>query len=196
MTADAAALFEPGSAPLAHRRTERLALDIPVPADLEELHALNSDPRVWTHFPSLRPTRLAQSQEILDVWRECWAADGLGSWIVRDRATGEFLGFAGCRVVRGVFWNLGYRFRPEAQGRGFATEAARAALDAAHEVHPELPVVAYLVEHNAASARVAERLGFTLQHRAPDAGNPDPDVMRLVYADRDLTEAELAAALG
>jgi RimJ/RimL family protein N-acetyltransferase len=56
-------------------------------------------------------------------------------------------------------------------------------------------VIAYLVEHNRGSARVAEKLGLELVHRAPDVGNPDPAVMRLVYADRPLTSEQLAAAL-
>lgn len=199
MTADAAAPSGPESEPtsgsLAHRRTERLALDIPVAEDVDELFALNSDPRVWTHFPSLRTTDPEQSRQTLEAWQANWEADGLGWWIVRDLSTGEFLGYAGCFSMYGVFWNLGYRLRPEAQGQGLAIEAAREAVAAAHEVDPERPVVAYLVEHNESSARVAQRLGFTLQGRAPDAGNPDPDVMRLVYADRALSEEQLAATL-
>lgn len=87
-----------------------------------------------------------------------------------------------------AFWNLGYRYAPEAQGRGFATELAR-------ERRPELPVVAYLLENNPASAAVARKLGLTLRHRGPDAGNPDPSAQRLVFADRALSESELAATM-
>ena len=92
-------------------------------------------------------------------------------------------------------WNLGYRLSGDHHGRGYGTELARAARAAAAEVAPERPVIAYLVEHNRASAAVAEKAGLTLVHRAPDAGNPDPSVMRLVYADRALTPAQLATAL-
>jgi hypothetical protein len=42
---------------------------------------------------------------------------------------------------------------------------------------------------------VAEKVGLSLRHSAPDAGNPDPEAVRLVYADRELTDLELAAAL-
>ena len=56
-------------------------------------------------------------------------------------------------------------------------------------------MIAYLVEHNSASAHVAEKLGLELVHRAPDVGNPDPAVFRLVYADRPLTSAKFGAAL-
>ena len=73
-----------------------------------------------------------------------------------------------------------------------ATEAARPAPEAV----PAVPVVAYLLEHNHASRRVVDKLGLTLQHRGPDAGNPDPAAVRLVYADRELAADQLAGVMG
>jgi RimJ/RimL family protein N-acetyltransferase len=55
-------------------------------------------------------------------------------------------------------------------------------------------VVAYLLEHNHASRRTAERSGLQLRWRGPDAGNPDPDAVRLVHADREVP-ADLLAEL-
>ena len=56
-------------------------------------------------------------------------------------------------------------------------------------------MVAYLLENNPASAAVAEKVGLTLRHRGPAAGNPDPSAVRLVSADRELSETELAATM-
>lgn len=84
---------------------------------------------------------------------------------------------------------------PSGRFADLATQVAHAAVDAARERRPELPVVAYLLEHNAASAAVTRKVGLSLRHRAPDAGNPDPTAIRLVMADRELTEQELAATL-
>ena len=81
--------------------------------------------------------------------------------------------------------NLYYRFSPDVQGNGYATELARVALAAAKAVRPERPVVAFMLEHNTASWRVAERVGMHHLWTGPDAGNPDPTAVRLVYADRD-----------
>lgn len=54
--------------------------------------------------------------------------------------------------------------------------------------HPDLPVVAYLLEHNKASERVAQKLRMQLVHRGPDASNPDPAAIRLVMQpSRSLT---------
>jgi len=68
-----------------------------------------------------------------------------------------------------------------------------AALAAAGKVAPQLPVVAYLLEHNTGSRRTAERAGLQLLWRGPDVGNPDPQAVRLVYADRPVSAAVLTA---
>ncbi|WP_443095628.1 GNAT family N-acetyltransferase [Rothia koreensis] len=171
-------------------RTERLDLHVPRMTDLDELHRLYSDPRVWTHLPSGRFADVGTTRNVLAGWISAWDA-GLGTWVARE--DGKVVGHGGCALRNGVFWNLGYRFSPEAQGRGLATELSRRALDRATTLRPETPIVAYLLENNRASAAVAEKLGLTLRHRGPDAGNPDPSAIRLVYADRPLQPGVLKA---
>lgn len=179
--------------PEAHRETQRLQLDAPRDADLEDLHRIYSDARTWTHLPSGRFADLATTRSALGRWLEDWRNHGLGAWTARE--AGVLVGHGGCAVRQDAFWNLGYRFAPEAQGRGLATELSRAATTAAREVRPELPVVAYLLEHNAASAVVAVKVGLALRHRGPDAGNPDPSAVRLVFSDRELSDRELSATM-
>lgn len=181
-------------------------LDRPSAKDVEQFFAVESDRRVWTHLPSGRMTAKGEAKAILARLAQQWELDGLGPWMVREAAGADILGHCGCslrgvsepgasRSVPGAFWNLGYRFRPEAQGRGLATAVSRDATEAAATIDAELPVVAYLLEHNTASAKVARKLGFELVHRAPDAGNPDPAAIRLVFADRELTASQLDATL-
>ncbi|WP_447911859.1 GNAT family N-acetyltransferase [Microbacterium phyllosphaerae] len=175
--------------------TDRLRLSRAVPSDLDALFAIQSDPRVWTHYPSLRHTDPAQTVEMMHRWERSWTEAGLGSWVVRRRDTDEVIGNGGCTLLGAEVWNIGYRIAGDHHGSGYATELARAGVEAARTTAPERPVIAYLVEHNHASARVAEKLGLELVHRAADAGNPDPAVVRLVYADRPLTPEQLAATL-
>lgn len=186
---------------------EPFVLDRPGLQDLDEVFEIYSDPRVWTHFPSGRMARRAEAEAYLLACIADWEIDGLGTWVVRESEDGPVLGTCGTGVRRRpmvdewdpdrieAYWNLGYRFRPEVQGRGYASEISRLAVARAQELKPELPVIAYLLEHHVASRKVAEKVGLTLQHRAPDAGNPDPQAMRLVFADRVLTGSQLAAAL-
>lgn len=175
--------------------TERLDLRPPVRTDVDELFAICSDPRVWQHFPSRRHTTPERAHEMVERWMRGWESVGLDTWVVRRAKDSPVIGYGGCSLLHDAVWNLGYRLAPEVQGNGYATEVSREGIRCARRVKPELPIVAYLLEHNAASDRVARKLGMKLVHRGPDAGNPDPAAVRLVYADRPLTDSELAAAL-
>jgi RimJ/RimL family protein N-acetyltransferase len=153
--------------------------------DLDLIFGLSSDPRVWTHFPSGVHTTRERTRAQLGRQAAAWASDGLAHWTAHLH-DGTFAGIGGCSIRDHVAWNVYYRFAPEVQGRGLATELARAAQGAARQVRPDLPVIASLLEHNLASKAVAEKSGLRLIWRGPDIGNPDPGAIRLVYADRDV----------
>jgi RimJ/RimL family protein N-acetyltransferase len=176
-----------------HVLTPRLQLDAVVPADLDEHVALMSDPDVWRHLPSGRHTSPDQTMAGIEHSVGHWARDGLGYWTARLRSdlpglpAGTMVGTGGCALRVGTtWWNLYYRLTPPAWGLGLAAELVTAAIDAAHAVDPGRPVIAYLLEHNAESRGRAEKAGLSLVWRGPDAGNPDPGAVRLVYADRPI----------
>ncbi|HEX5918053.1 MAG TPA: GNAT family N-acetyltransferase [Nocardioides sp.] len=188
-----------------HVRTDRLWLDEPVEADAEALRAIHADPASWLHFPTGVVTDPAAGRTMVGASGRRFERDGLAYWSVRDAAEGPVVGRGGCAVPdealaadatgRG-WWNLYYRFDQRVLGRGYATEMGQAAVEAAHDVAPGRPVLAYLVEHNLASRRTAERIGLRLVWRGPDPGNPDPAAVRLVLLDRepdDVLTAALAA---
>jgi len=184
-----------------HVETPRLHLDAVIPDDLDEHFALMSDPGVWTHLPSGRHTEPARTLEGIRHSVGHWERDRLGYWTARLREdlpgtelrAGAMVGTGGCALRVGTsWWNLYYRLTPAAWGLGLAAELVDAALDAARTVAPQRPVIAYLLEHNTRSRGRAERTGLSLLWRGPDAGNPDPDAVRLIYADRPLTGDLLA----
>lgn len=183
-----------------HLLTERLALEAVDETHLDEHVALMSDPGTWAHLPSGRHTSREQTAAGIQHSLGHWSRDGLGYWTARLREdlpgtslrAGNMVGTGGCALRVGTsWWNLYYRFTPPAWGTGLAAELVTAALDAAHAVVPDRPVVAYLLEHNVASRGRAERSGLQLVWRGPDAGNPDPSAVRLVYADRPIEPALL-----
>lgn len=168
-------------------------LTAPVPADLPELHALHADPRVYRHWPHGRHTSPEQTEQMVAGYTGSWTRYGLGAWVVRAADDGRLVGMGGCSVRGGVAWNLYYRLDPAEWGRGYAQEVVTAARAAAHDQRPDLAVLAYLLEVNEGSRRTAERAGLTRVWRGPDAGNPDPGAVRLVYADRAVGAEVLAA---
>lgn len=166
--------------------TARLLLRKPEAADLADLFALYSDPRVWAADPVSRHETPDRTARTLEIWRSAWDHDGLGMWTAREPG-GAFAGIGGCFLRYGAAWNLGFRLLPAFWGRGYAQEISAAAREAAAELRPELPVTAYLVEGNDRSRRTVERAGLRQVWRGPDAGNPDPAAIRLLFADRPLS---------
>jgi ribosomal-protein-alanine N-acetyltransferase len=101
--------------------------------DAPGMLALDSDPAVHRYLSGIggRPaTSLTDSLAIIQFIQAQYAANGIGRWAVLLRATGEFMGWAGLKLVAGPvngqhdFYDLGYRFRPQYWGQGYGYEAA------------------------------------------------------------------------
>ncbi|WP_295071905.1 GNAT family N-acetyltransferase [Tabrizicola sp.] len=89
-----------------------------------------------------------------------WLLRGHGPWTVEPKAGGEVLGFVLLGFEPGdAEPELGYLFRPSAEGRGFATEAVTAARTHAFTALGLDRVVSYIAPENAASTRLARRVG-------------------------------------
>ncbi|MGL4235337.1 GNAT family N-acetyltransferase [Tabrizicola sp.] len=89
-----------------------------------------------------------------------WLLRGHGPWTVERNTDGEILGFVLIGFEPGDQEpELGYLFRPTAEGRGYATEAATAARNHAFATLGLDRLVSYIAPGNAPSIRVAERLG-------------------------------------
>ncbi|MDQ3724521.1 MAG: GNAT family N-acetyltransferase [Actinomycetota bacterium] len=138
--------------------TERLRLRAATPDDVEDLARLHDDPLVARYMG-------ARDREWYE-WRigaseEEWAERGHGFVVILDAADGRFLGRTGLK-----YWpefdetELGWVLRPEARGKGFATEAAGAVLRWGLERFEFPYVTAMIRPENAASIAVAERLGM------------------------------------
>jgi len=165
-----------------HLLTDRLDLRRPDPdADLDDLFAVFSDPDGWWYDPLGRHREPRQTRDWLIRAAARFESDGLSYWTVRRREDDAIIGVGGAQRQRTRAWNLNYRIAISAQGHGFATELARAALDAATTIDAGVPFIAWIAEHNAPSRRVAERLGLIDYGTAID---PSDDQLRLAYADR------------
>jgi RimJ/RimL family protein N-acetyltransferase len=155
-------------------------------ADLDEVHAVQSDPGTHLHDPPGRPTDIESTQRVIDMSQRSWDEHGFGLWTVR-LADGSLAGTCGAFVSELPVWNLGYRLTPVAWGRGLASAVATRAVDVAGTVEPELPVIARVLATNPGSVRVAEKAGLALAWRGPSAAGPE----RLILSDRELPSAVL-----
>ncbi|NJM83817.1 MAG: GNAT family N-acetyltransferase [Tabrizicola sp.] len=93
-----------------------------------------------------------------------WLLRGFGPWAVELRESGDLLGFVLIGFEPGDHEaELGYLFRPKAEGQGFATEAAAAARDHVFAALKLDRLASYVAPENTPSIRVAERLGASLE---------------------------------
>jgi RimJ/RimL family protein N-acetyltransferase len=142
--------------------TERLRLRLWSDDDLAELERVNADPR-FTRFlnPGGEIYRPGWTADKLARMRADWERNGWGTWAVEALDTGRLVGRVGFQFHR--LWpddpELGWGVDPELWGRGYATEAARAALHHAFDVLGFVRVVSILHPENAPSIRVAEKIG-------------------------------------
>jgi len=89
-----------------------------------------------------------------------WQLLGFGMFVVEDRSTGDFIGRVG--PLRPPWWpdlEIAWSLAPSARGKGYATEAARAAIDWSFETLALARIVSIIDPRNRSSRRVAERLG-------------------------------------
>jgi RimJ/RimL family protein N-acetyltransferase len=142
--------------------TERLRLRSWLPSDAEEYRGLwlERDPRSVRRIDAEgRPT-----VEDIRGWlvRNPLAAEpGLGLLPIERRDTGEFLGYCGLTVGHGSIDEpeIAYELARRAHGQGYATEAARAIVEAAARTGRRR-LWATVREWNAASFHVLEKLDF------------------------------------
>jgi RimJ/RimL family protein N-acetyltransferase len=151
-------------------RTERLLLREWHDTDREPFAALNADPEVMAQFPATL-TR-AESDALVDGVLAHVGEHGYGLWAVVD-ATG-FIGFTG---LKWSAWTgrdeleIGWRLARSAWGRGYAQEAARAAL--AYGLGQVPRVVSFTAVSNTRSERVMQAIGM---RREREFDHPREDV--------------------
>ncbi|MDO5529379.1 MAG: GNAT family N-acetyltransferase [Paracoccus sp. (in: a-proteobacteria)] len=106
-----------------------------------------------------------------------WSLFGCGALMIEHSASGECIGRVG--INSGPLFpefELGWLLYPEAEGHGFAYEAATALRAWSLDVRQLETLVSYVDPKNVRSAKWAERLGATL-----DASAKRPDRSDLLY---------------
>jgi RimJ/RimL family protein N-acetyltransferase len=133
-----------------------------VDADLAVFAAMNADDRVMEFFP--KKLSAEESRVFFTGAKNAIEKRGWDLWAVE--IGGEFAGFTGLANPRfeshfTPCTEIGWRFRSEFWGKGYATEAARLALLYAFSTLRLQEVVSFTAEVNLRSARVMQRLEMT-----------------------------------
>lgn len=142
--------------------TERLILRAPNEGDF----------RAEAEFYATDASRFVGGpQSESDAWRglACivghWYLRGYGFWALEDKATRTYLGRVGLWFPVG--WpepEIGWMLMTGATGKGYATEAARAARSHAYDTLGWDTAISLIDPENTSSAAVATRLGATFDY--------------------------------
>ena len=130
-----------------------------------------SDPQV-VRFIGGRASTREESWARLLRYAGSWALLGFGFWVIREKASGAYLGEGGLlqgqrslAVEFGTVPEVGWALVPSAQGKGYAQEALGAVLAWADDQAVDRTVC--LIEPgNIRSVRLAGALGFTAYSRS------------------------------
>jgi RimJ/RimL family protein N-acetyltransferase len=167
--------------------TDRLILRDWREEDIEPFIRHLNTPAVmrWLGGMRTRQQQEATVRERFIAWQE---ARGFTFWAAERKADGAFLGLCGLKIaddvqspVQGEL-EIGWRFREDCWGRGFAREAAEASLAFAFERLRAPRVVALTVEGNRASWGLMERLGMERRADLDYVGAPWAEGPVIVYS--------------
>jgi RimJ/RimL family protein N-acetyltransferase len=125
---------------------------------------MNADPHVMEFFPATLPRE--ESDALADRIEAHFQQHGFGIWAVDVPGITPFAGFVGLSIPRFESHftpcvEIGWRLDAEHWNRGYATEAARAALAFGFASLELEEIVSFTVPANSRSRRVMEKIGMT-----------------------------------
>jgi ribosomal-protein-alanine N-acetyltransferase len=144
--------------------TERLILRSFGEDDVATFFELSQDPDVVRYVGDRRVPTLQEAWRGVAGWLGHWALRGYGQWAIEERGSGRLIGRAG--IINPAEWpgpEVGYLLGRAWWGHGYATEAARAAMDWGFREIGFDELISLIDPANAASIAVATRLGETLR---------------------------------
>lgn len=162
-------------------QTERLTLRAPKLSDFEHWAAFFASPR------SIHERGMMSRAEAWKNWSTdvaLWSLKGYGAFGVDDRDTGAYVGEVGIYEVMGYPEpELGWFVVPEAEGKGYAAEAARAVMAWAHRSMGWDRLINIIDPANDRSIALGLRLGGVIDPTLPGT---DPGDIVIVHDLRGL----------
>jgi RimJ/RimL family protein N-acetyltransferase len=140
--------------------TERLILRMLQDSDIDAFAEMCGDPEVMRYIGDGQPLARPVAWRRMAMMVGHWTLRGYGLWAAVEKSSGDLIGHIG-------FWNpdgwpgfeVGWSLRRSFWGCGHATEGARKALHFAFTEMKQAQVISLIHPQNAASIRVALRLG-------------------------------------
>jgi [ribosomal protein S5]-alanine N-acetyltransferase len=145
-------------------QTERLTIRCWALTDADAFFELSQD-KGFNSFPITRyeQQNLEDAREWIKKNIDSVSKDKLGFQGIWEDSSGALIGIAGFRLfnlAKENRYEITYRLRESAWGKGYATEAARAMLEYGFANSPAKEIAVSITPDNEASIKVANKLGF------------------------------------
>lgn len=152
--------------------TQRLRLRSFREDDLDAWTRITGDAETMRFLGDGRPYDRDQAWRSIGYMLGHWQIRGYGLWAAEEKATGALVGRIG--LYRPEGWpglEVGWLVARPRWGEGLATEGARAALEHAFTAVGAARVISAILPANAASIRVAEKIGERYAEHRPLQGH-------------------------
>ena len=153
--------------------SRRLLLRMFRESDLDAYAAMCGDAEVMRYLGAGYPLTREESWRNMALVLGHWQLRGFGLWAVEERATGLLAGRVGCWQPEG--WpgrEIGWAFRREFWGRGYATEAAQLVIADTFSQPENKRLISLIHPQNERSVAVALRLGMRREQGTEIMGHP------------------------
>jgi RimJ/RimL family protein N-acetyltransferase len=142
--------------------------------DRKEFAKMNADPRVMEFFPKLLSE--SESNHMVDRIEKHFSENSFGLWAVEVVGGAPFIGFTGLSWARfdAPFTpavEIGWRLACDYWGNGYATHAARIALQHGFAILQLAEIVSFTAKANLRSQAVMSRIGMQRDY-AGDFNHP------------------------
>jgi [ribosomal protein S5]-alanine N-acetyltransferase len=142
--------------------TDRLEMRPMRREDEDALHAIWSHPSTLAALDFHDEYTVEMTRQRIADKRAHQSFHGFAIWTVVERSSGAVVGDTGLQMLEGgPEVEIGWRMAPDRRGHGYATEAARTALEVGFGPLGLTRIVAVTHPQNAASRRVMEKIGMT-----------------------------------
>lgn len=150
--------------------TDRLLLRPFELNDAALFYQMNADEEVMRYTGDVPFDSIKATEEFITDYSDNPAGQiqkyQMGRLAVVEKISNEFIGFCGIKTHEAtLIVDIGYRLLRSHWGKGYATEACHEMLKFGFESHKKEQIIAHVHEQNIGSQRVAEKLGFSLDHR-------------------------------
>ena len=143
-----------------------------------------SDPAV-TRYTIGDPSPPQRTWMRILAYRGHWALLGFGYWAVEEKVTGRYIGEVGFAEFKRDIQpsiegmpELGWALITQAHGKGYATEALRAAVAWGDNHFGSARTACIIHQDNRPSFRVADKLGYKEFFRTSKDGEPETVLVR------------------